>query len=127
MPLHHWRTLLGICGLSILTILIGLSSAIFLFYGILCLTSLSMLNDFQRFGLANLRTLTGVLELCGGIGLLVGYKWTLSLRVSSGGLALLMLFAFAIRVKMRDSIAESLPSFLLMLLNAYILARSLKA
>ena len=70
MPLHHWRTLLGICGLNIVTILIGVSSAVFLFYGILCLTSLSMLNDFQRYGLANLRTLTGVLELCGGIGLL---------------------------------------------------------
>lgn len=113
--------------MNIVTILIGFSSAVFLFYGILCLTSLSMLNDFQRYGLANLRTLTGVLELCGGIGLLVGYKWPLALRISSGGLALLMLIAFAVRVRFRDGIVESLPSFLLMLLNAYILARSLKA
>lgn len=108
-------------------ILIGLSSAIFFFYGILCLTSLSMLHDFQRYGLANLRTLTGVLELLGSVGLVVGYKWPFSLRVSSGGLALLMLIAFAIRVKFRDGIALSLPSFLLMLVNAYILVRSLEA
>lgn len=113
--------------MSLLTFLIGLSSALFLFYGVLCLTSVSMLTDFQRFGLENLRTLTGVLELLGGIGLLVGYRWPLALRVSSGGLALLMLLAFAVRLKVRDSVAESLPSFLLMLVNAYILVRSLRA
>jgi uncharacterized membrane protein YphA (DoxX/SURF4 family) len=112
--------------LNIETVLIGFSSAVFLFYGVLCLTSLSMVKDFQRFGIANVRTLTGVLEVSGGIDLLVGYKRLLALRTSSGGLALLMLIAFVIRVRFRDSFAELLPSLLLMLLNAYILVYSLE-
>ena len=108
-------------------LLILLSSVIFLTYGFLCFHSQFMLSDFQRFGLPNLRILTGVLELLGGAGLLVGLKWFRVLRVSSGGLALLMLIAFCVRVKVRDSVLDSLPSFALMLLNGYIIARSIEA
>ncbi|AFL87232.1 hypothetical protein Terro_0906 [Terriglobus roseus DSM 18391] len=111
--------------MSVQALLIGLSSAIFLVYGFLCFHSDFMVSDFRRFGVPELRILTGVLELLGGAGLLVGYKWPRALRVSSGGLALLMLIAFCVRVKVRDSILESLPSLGLMLLNGYILRKSI--
>lgn len=57
-------------------------------------------------------------------GLLVGLKWPPALSISSAGLSLLMLIAFGVRLKMRDSIVQSLPSLVLMLVNAYILVKS---
>ncbi len=102
-----------------------LSAAAFLLYGVLGLTTQSVVDDFARFGLPDLRVLTGALEILGGLSLLVGLKWLPALWIGSGGLALLMLIAFAVRIRMRDSFALSLPSFALACLNGYILTRSL--
>ncbi|MGI4852584.1 MAG: DoxX family protein [Janthinobacterium lividum] len=102
-----------------------LSGAAFIAYGVLCLASLSMVQDFHRFGLERLRYPTGVLEVLGGVGLLIGLVWRPALLAASFGLALLMLIAFGVRVGMRDSVALSLPSLLLMLVNGYIFVRTL--
>ena len=110
--------------MNFLTPLIWTVGVTFLIYGGLCLSSLSMVEDFQRFGLERLRMLTGLLEVLGGSGLLVGLKWRPALFLSSAGLSLLMLIAFGVRLKMRDSIVQSLPSLALMLVNAYILVKS---
>lgn len=83
-----------------------------------------MENDFHRFGLDILRVPTGVLELLGGSGMLIGLKWQPAVWISSTGLAVLMLIAFGIRMRMRDGVAVSLPSLVLMLLNLYILIKS---
>jgi uncharacterized membrane protein len=103
------------------------SAIAFLGYGIVCVSSRSMVGDFRRFGLEHLRILTGVLEILGGIGLLVGLWWLPAQVIAGSGLALLMLCAFAIRLHVRDSVAASLPSFLLMLLNGYIVVRALQS
>lgn len=107
------------------TLAILASSLVFLAYGGLCLATSSMQAEFKRFGLEHLRTLTGVLEVLGGVGLLVGLKWPLALRLSSAGIALLMLAGLAVRIKAGDSWLLCLPAFALMLLNAYILMKSL--
>jgi uncharacterized membrane protein YphA (DoxX/SURF4 family) len=86
-----------------------------------------MVADFQRFGLPNLRVLTGVLEMLGGVGLLVGLKWRPAALISSAGLTLLMLIAFGVRLKMRDSVIQSMPSLLLMLLNLFLFVQSVRA
>ena len=110
--------------MNFLTPLICAVGVTFLIYGGLCLSSLSMVEDFRRFGLERLRMLTGLLEVLGGSGLLVGLKWSPALSISSAGLSLLMLIAFGVRLKMRDSLVESLPSLALMLVSAYILVKS---
>lgn len=110
--------------MTLVRILTYASGAAFLGYGTLCLCSLSMVDDFHRFGLDGLRMPTGSLEVLGGAGLLVGLKWSPALWISSAGLALLMLIAFGVRVKMRDGVSASLPSLLLMFVNVYILIRS---
>ncbi len=101
-----------------------LSGAAFVIYGVLCFYSTSMANDFHRFGLDDLRVLTGILELLGGTGLLMGLKWPSALWISAAGLALLMLIAFCIRMRMHDGVVVSAPSFTLMLINIYIAIRS---
>jgi uncharacterized membrane protein YphA (DoxX/SURF4 family) len=107
--------------MTLLALLSIVSSLVFIVYGVFCAFTPSMVADFHRFGLDNLRILTGVLEILGGAGLLVGLKWRPALGLSAAGLVLLMLIAFGVRLKMRDSVALSTPSFLLMLLNVYIL------
>jgi hypothetical protein len=107
--------------MNTLFILIVLFSGIsFIIYGSLLLVSTEMQNEFKRFKLEKFTKLTGILELLGGIGLLVGLKVGFTLLISSGGLALLMLLGFMVRIKVKDSLWLSFPSLFFMLLNLYV-------
>ena len=112
--------------MRLLRVAVWFSGVAFLVYGVLCFFSASMASDFHRFGLDDLRVLTGVLELLGGAGLLVGLRWWPALWVSSGGLALLMLIAFVIRMRMGDGVGVSVPSFSLMVVNLCILVGAVR-
>ncbi|MBC8984914.1 DoxX family protein [Pedobacter sp. N36a] len=104
----------------LLNILILASAVSFLFYGISCLLNSGMKEEFYRYGLDKFRKLIGFLQLLGGAGLLVGFAWQPALIIASGGLSLLMLIGFCIRLKMKDGFWESIPSFIFLLLNLYI-------
>lgn len=92
----------------------------FIIYGSLLLVSTEMQNEFKRFGLEKFTTLVGVLEFLGGIGLLAGIRVSFILLISSGGLALLMLLGFGVRIKVKDSFWLAFPSLFFMLLNLYV-------
>lgn len=109
--------------MKLLTLVVCLDAVAFLVYGILCIGSLSLVSDFERYGVANLRILTGALEVLGGSGLLIGLRWRPALSISAGGLFLLMLIAFGFRVRFRDSVAASLPSVMLSVLNFFLMVR----
>lgn len=100
-----------------LTLLSGLS---FLYYGVTFFTNKLMKLEFERYGLNKYRKLIGGLQLLGGLGLLIGLLWRPALLLASGGLALLMLIGFGVRLKMKDGFWASLPSFIFMLINFYI-------
>ncbi|WP_045474221.1 DoxX family protein [Winogradskyella sp. PG-2] len=107
--------------MNILNIALLLSSSAFLFYGINCLLSQKMKEEFARFGLGKQRILTGYLQLLGAFGLIFGYFFSpLLIFVASTGLTLLMLSGFTVRIKIKDSILESLPSLIFTLINLYI-------
>ena len=106
--------------MNLLNVLIFISSMSFLGYGIAYFTSPQMKNEFKRFGLEKIGTLTAILELLGAVGLLVGLKIQLILLISAGGLAMLMFLGVAVRVKVKDSLAISLPALFFMVLNLYI-------
>ena len=111
---------------NLLKLAIVVSGLAFLSYGVLCVSGYSLVQDFHRFGIEWLRIPTGYLEILGGAGLLVGLSWLPALRLSALGLCLLMLVGFGFRLKFRDSVEESLPSFGFMLLNLYILIQSFR-
>ncbi len=80
-----------------------------------------MINEFNRFGLeVYQRILTGLLQLLGSIGILIGLLYPWIGMAATAGLSLLMLLGFGVRLKVRDSIKASLPSFLFMIINAYL-------
>lgn len=97
-----------------------LSIALFMGYGASCLFANGMAAEFERFGLSRFRRLTGSLEVLGALGLLAGYQIPLLQLVSAAGLALLMLLGVATRLRVRDSVQESAPAAVLLLVNAYI-------
>lgn len=98
-----------------------LSIGLFLYYGLACLFADGMVAEFERFGLARLRRLTGALELLGALGLAVGYLIPAVTVVSAGGLTALMVLGVATRVRVRDSLLETLPAAVLGLVNLYLL------
>ena len=103
-----------------MTILVWLSALSFLFYGINYFTSQNLKDEFKRYGLEKFGPLTAVLEILGAVGLLVGLIVPFILSLAAGGLALLMLLGFGVRIKIKDGFWLSLPSLSFMLLNAYI-------
>lgn len=107
-----------------LTVLTVLSAVAFLGYGVLLLTTDSMKEEFVRFGLEHFRILTGILEVLGGVGLLVGLYWTPAALMASAGLTVLMALGVGVRVRLRDSIGQTLPALALFLVNLYILVQN---
>ena len=101
-------------------LLVLLSGISFITYGVLFWISPKMQNEFIRFNLEKFAKIIGFLELLGGIGMIVGLWVSFILLISSGGLALLMLLGFAVRLKMKDGFWLSFPSFFFMILNLYI-------
>ena len=110
--------------LTLLIAFIVISSISFLYYGSAIFINPSIKKEFERYGLEKFRKLVGCLQLLGGVGLLVGFLFQPILVISSGGLALLMLFGFVVRIKIKDGFLLSLPSFIFMILNLYICIQS---
>lgn len=98
-----------------------LSAVAFLFYGLSCLFSPHMVREFERYGVARMRRLTGLLEVAGALGLLVGILYPPLLLAASGGLALLMLLGVATRIRIRDPLRAMVPALVLFLVNGYVL------
>ena len=101
-----------------------LSIALFLYYGAACLFAEGMVEEFERFGLARLRRLTGMLELLGATGLAVGYLIPVVTLISATGLTLLMALGVVTRIRVRDSFIEIVPAAALGLINLYIVLYS---
>jgi hypothetical protein len=79
-----------------------------------------MKSEFKRFGLEKFGAVTAILELMGGLGLIIGLKFNPILVISSFGLALLMFLGVLVRIKVKDSILITLPALFYMLLNLYL-------
>ncbi len=98
-----------------------LNAIFFLFYGIQCFRSPALAADFRRFNLPDSqRILTGVLQLLGSAGLIVGLAVPVIGGLASGGLALMMLIAFIIRLKVGDGVIVSAPSLIFLVINTWI-------
>ena len=79
-----------------------------------------MVAEFNRYGLARLRLVTGLLQLAGSLGLVAGFYFPSFLLLSSGGLALMMFLGFLVRIRIRDPLLEALPALIFFGLNLYV-------
>ena len=106
--------------MTIFDLLLIFSGVSFLFYGISCLTSAFMANEFIRYGIPQFRKLTGVLQLLGALGIIIGF-WVGHLQlISTIGLSFLMLLGIFTRIMIKDDFIKTFPAIFYFLLNAYL-------
>lgn len=100
--------------------LILFSALSFLGYGAACFLSTHLKREFDRYCLGSQRALVGALQLGAAIGLIAGLHQPWIGRAASGGLALMMLVAVGVRIKIKDTLPQTTPALLYLALNAYL-------
>ena len=98
----------------------------FIGYGATCLTTEHMVREFERYGLSRARTLTGWLEIAGGVGLAVGFWLPLVGLAAAAGLALLMLLGILTRIRIADPLLAMAPAIAFLGLNVFLLVYGLQ-
>jgi len=79
-----------------------------------------MRKEFARYGLAHYRRLTGWLQLAGAAGLLGGLFLPFLGFAAALGLSLQMLAGVGVRIRIRDTILQTLPAAFYCVLNAVL-------
>jgi len=97
--------------MMILTYLVVPVALAFLYYGLACLISIHTKSEFERYGLPKFRVFTGILQLCGALGISIGLYYPLLGVLAATGLTLLMLAGFIVRIKIKDTLLQMFPSF----------------
>jgi len=100
--------------------LILFSALSFLGYGSACFLLTSLKNEFERYCLAAQRRLVGALQLGAAFGLVAGLDEPWIGLAASGGLALMMLVAVGVRIKIKDPLPRTMPAVVYLALNAYL-------
>ena len=100
--------------------LVLFSALSFLVYGAACFLSHDLKREFIRYRLGPQRALVGVLQLGAAIGLVAGLSQPWMGRAAAGGLAMMMLVAVCVRIKIKDSLLQMAPALLYLALNAYL-------
>lgn len=76
--------------------------------------------EYARYGLAQFRPVVGALQLLGAAGLIAGLMLPWAGQVAAGGLALLMLLGVRVRIKIKDTLLQTLPALGYLILNLYL-------
>ncbi len=80
----------------------------------------AMDKEFERYGMARFRKLTGALEVAGSLGLIAGYFVPGLTVAAAGGLSLLMAAGLAVRFRSEDSVPKTLQAGGMLLVNLFI-------
>jgi uncharacterized membrane protein YkgB len=105
---------------SIDSAFIWFSSVSFILFGGGCFLSRYLRDEYERYGIDQLIGLIGVLQILGAAGLVVGFYMPWIGQFSAGGLAAMMLCGVGVRIKIKDTIVQTIPAFTYMVLNGYI-------
>ena len=86
-----------------------------------------MKQEFLRFKLSETqRKITGILQMVAAVALLFSFISPISGVIATAGLTIQMLLGFMVRIRIKDSIMLSLPSFVFMIVNSYLFVYFLK-
>ena len=76
--------------------------------------------EFLRYQLSETRSLVGGLQLCAAVGLLAGLSQPWMGCLAATGLALMMLVAVGVRIKIKDTFLQTIPALFYLMLNIYL-------
>ncbi|MCX6919846.1 MAG: DoxX family protein [Verrucomicrobia bacterium] len=102
------------------TALILFSALSFLGYGLGCFFSSYFQQEFRRYQLSAQCKLVGILQCSASFGLVAGFREPRLGQAAAAGLALMMLVALGVRLRIRDSLLQMLPALGYLGLNAYL-------
>ena len=100
--------------------LVWFSALSFLAYGTLCLTTPYMVAEFERYGMPEIRVLTGTLQILAAAGLLIGFAVPKLGALAAAGLALQMVVGLGVRIRIEDPVVQMMPAALYLVVNATI-------
>ncbi len=100
------------------TTLILFSALSFLGYGLGCFFSAYLQQEFRRYQLGAQCRLVGILQCLAALGLIAGFWFPWLGQAAATGLALMMLFALGVRIRIGDSLAQMLPAAGYLALNS---------
>ncbi len=100
--------------------LILFSAGSFVVYGAACFFSDYLKQEFVRYRLGRERVLVGVLQICAALGLLLGLEVPWIGRAAAAGLTLMMLLAVGVRIRIKDSLLQTSPALLYLILNGWL-------
>ena len=98
----------------------------FLFYGLSCFLSPHIIEEFQRYGMPSMRKLTGVLQICSSLGLIVGFFISGFALAASFLLTMMMLVALVVRLRLRDNFFITVPALFYFILSLFLLIAQYK-
>lgn len=110
--------------LVVLALISGLS---FLRYGVEILFRIRMREEFLRYGMPRLRIFVGVMEILGGVGVLLGLAFAPVGALAAAGLTLMMILGLIVRIKIHDSRHLMVPAAALAGVNAALLVLFLRS
>jgi uncharacterized membrane protein len=80
-----------------------------------------MVVEFKRWGVSELRLITGVLEILGALGLVVG-RWIPWVGfISAAGLSLLMVCGLLVRLRIKDAFLQTLPAVIYLIVSVLVM------
>ena len=89
-------------------------------YGLGCFFSAYLQAEFRHYRLEALCRLVGALQCAAAVGLIAGLFLPWIGQAAAGGLALMMLVALGVRVRIKDTVLQMLPAAGYLTLNAYL-------
>jgi len=104
----------------VLVTLAIVSGVAFVHYGVEILRAPRLVAEFDRYGLPEARTLVGVLEILGGVGVMLGLAFAPLGVFAAAGLALLMAIGLAVRIRVGDGLALMAPAATLLVINGVL-------
>ena len=96
------------------------SGVSFIFFGLACFFSDVFMNEFDRYGLSKFLNIVGFFQLLGGMGCIIGIFYRKLLIISSLGLSVMMLLGVGVRVKINDTLIQTLPALIYLIINTTI-------
>lgn len=102
--------------------LIYFSAVSFLGFGTACFFWQPMKREYVRYGVPRFRSLIGGLQVAGGLGLFAGFAVPLFGQAAAAGLAILMLAGVGLRIRIKDSLMQTVPAAFYLVLNSYLAA-----
>ncbi len=88
--------------------------------GLGCFFSAYLQAEFRRYRLEAQCRLVGALQCAAAVGLIAGIFLPWIGQAAAGGLALMMLVALGVRVRIKDGLVQMLPATGYLALNAYL-------